>query len=77
MTDRAKVYSMGLLACSVCAPVNMPIETVIEQVNEDHPCGTEFGWQLADDKFFSDGKTPNGGEVACANGDTRHWLLHA
>lgn len=74
--ERAEVYKMGALSCSVCAPKDMPIETVLQQVNEDHPAGTDLGWTKADDEFFSDGETPNGGVVECHNGTTRHWLLY-
>jgi len=54
----------------------MPVETVQDQVNEDYPAGGGLRWTKADDKFFRDGKTLNGGVVECKNGTTRHWLLY-
>jgi len=73
---RVEIYKQGPLSCSVCAPQDMPVETVQDQVNEDYPAGGGLRWTKADDKFFRDGKTLNGGVVECKNGTTRHWLLY-
>lgn len=70
------IYSKGLCACSVCAPAGMPREEVEAAVNAQSPTGIESRWTVADDEFFKDGTTPNGGIVDCKNGHTRHWLLN-
>ncbi len=72
-----EVYSSGIFCCSVCAPEEMSKEQVEQRVNKVHPCGTESGWTISEDKHFSDGTTENGGVVECQNGTTRHWLLNA
>lgn len=71
-----EVYSSGLLCCSVCAPEGMSPEDVLKRVNEIHPCGTENGWTISEDKTFKGGEE-NGGIFECHRGTTRHWLLDA
>lgn len=68
------IYSEGLCYCSVCAPTEMPIAEVEQAVNALRPTGIGSRWAKAEDEFFATGE-PNGGEVECSNGHTRHWLL--
>ena len=77
MTDDLMVYAKGLVCISVCAPVDWTREQVQHRANAMHPCGTERGWMISEDKYFSDGKTLNGGAVECHRGKSRHWLLSA
>lgn len=67
------IYSEGLCFCSVCAPAEMPIDEVEKAVNTQRPI-VGLCWTKAEDEFFRTGE-PNGGEVECSNGHTRHWLL--
>lgn len=72
------IYAKGPLSCSVCAPAEMGREEVEDAVNSQHPCGpvgSTLRWRVADDEFFKDGTTPNGGIVDCDKGHTRHWFL--
>lgn len=39
------VYALGLTACSVCAPGDMPVEQVTELVNQQEPTGISSSWQ--------------------------------
>lgn len=70
--DRAIPYSVGLIFASVCAPEAMPLETVVQQVNETHPTGLDHGWAIADADTFMNG-APNPGP--CDHDPTRKHVL--
>lgn len=40
-----QVYALGLTACSVCAPAEMPVEEVTKLVNKQEPTGIDSPWQ--------------------------------
>lgn len=68
-----EIYKVGLLCCSVCAPVEMTPEEVEREVNDKSPSGTTNGWTISTDKAFADG-TPI--PAPCNMGGGRqHWLL--
>jgi hypothetical protein len=70
-----EIYSLGLLCCSVCAPVEMTGAQVADEANRISPPGTQNGWSVSEDETFKDGTTVNGAIVECCRGKTRHWLL--
>lgn len=72
-TERATAYRVGLCHASVCAPKDMPIETVEMQVNADHPTGIDSRWQLDEADHFASGET---NPCPCEQDRERqHWLL--
>lgn len=64
------VYSIGILACSVCAPPEMTREEVEKAVNAMNPTGVDSQWRVSDEPFRTG--EPNPLDV---DGCGRHWLL--
>lgn len=59
MSDRMVwVYSKGVVHCSVCIPMDMPMEEVVAKVNRLHPTGIDSQWELSTDLKFATGE-PN------------------
>lgn len=50
------IYSFGLVACSVCAPKDMPMDVLTREVNSANPTGIESQWALSEDKTFRGGE---------------------
>lgn len=50
--NKVSVYSSGAGYCSVCAPNDMSIEEITEQVNILNPTGIESKWKLSEDPTF-------------------------
>jgi hypothetical protein len=73
-TDRRiTVYSAGLVAASVCAPKDAPVEDVEAAANAQHPTGIDSVWRKAADATFKGGE-PN--PCPCNSDPNRlHWLL--
>lgn len=70
---KVNVYSMGPLACSVCAEKNLTPEEVAQEVNKVNPAGTEHGWQISEDEKFKGGET---NPCVCENdADRLHYLF--
>jgi len=70
MSAKANVYSYGLCFASVCAPLDMPEEEVVRQVNLSHPTGLDHGWKKADEPFRTGEPNPfDAGDCGW------HWLL--
>lgn len=68
------VYSIGLVACSACAPADMTAEEVVAEVNRVVlPTGIESPWSVSADPAFKGGE-PNPGPCDRQEG-RRHWLL--
>lgn len=63
------VYSVGLVAASVCT--DLDDDTATQRLNETHPTGIASRWTVAD-ASFADG-TPNPGP--CARPGCRHVLF--
>lgn len=73
MTKRVVIYSTGVCHCSVCAPGDMPIEEIVEQVNDRHPTGIESRWEHSSDSTFHGG-APN--PCQCdLDGARMHYLM--
>lgn len=53
--SRVMVYSSGLVACSVCAPIDLPIAQVEQTVNLINPTGIESQWRASSDPTFAQG----------------------
>lgn len=68
-----RVYTFGIVHCSVCAPKDMPREQVETETNLAHPTGLDHGWKIAPDKTFKDGE-PNPCPCNDTN-DCQHWLM--
>lgn len=72
--NEVMIYSDGLLYCSVCAPKDMPIEAVTNEVNRQQPTGITSQWQLSKDETFKNGE-PN--PCPCEKDNTRlHYLFN-
>jgi hypothetical protein len=70
---RIVVYTAGLVAASVCAPKDAPVEDVEAAANAQHPTGIDSGWRKAADATFKGGE-PN--PCPCNSDPERlHWLL--
>jgi hypothetical protein len=70
---RIIIYTIGIVACSVCAPKGMSIEEVTAELNNESPTGLDHGWRLSDDKTFSGGEP-----MPCdcnVNSDRIHYLF--
>lgn len=52
------VYTAGICSASVCAPKEMSVEAVTEELNATHPTGIESRWSLSTDPTFATGQ-PN------------------
>ncbi len=71
--EEARVYSSGLVCCSVCVPIDMPIGEVERLVNLHHSTGIDSRWALSSDEHFAGGE-PN--PSPCADDRARqHFLL--
>lgn len=76
MTEPVHIYKRGAFALSVCALKALSIEEVIEDVERQHPSGTERGWLLSEDTHFVDGN-PNPCDCNERPATRQHWLLEA
>jgi hypothetical protein len=56
--DQVLVYSLGIVACSVCAPTDMPPAMVVAEVNMQEPTGISSDWTLDEAPAFHTGQ-PN------------------
>lgn len=71
--EEVVIYSQGIVACSVCAPISMPVAEVEAQVNEMSPIGPTLQWHVSPDKTFLTGE-PN--PFPCPDNSNRlHYLL--
>lgn len=68
------IYSLGIVAASVCAPSDMDRDEIERQVNLESPTGIESSWAISDDETFADG-TANGSPCEQKPDVRRHWLL--
>jgi hypothetical protein len=77
MSDKPKdfeAYSIGLVAASVCT--SLPVEDAALRLNQEHPTGINSQWHLSEDKFFSDGETPNGAPCPDHPKTHKHYLFN-
>lgn len=72
--DEVKIYSLGLVHASACAPAAMERAGVEQAVNAVHPTGIDSDWAVSGDRQFRDG-TPNPGPCDTEPEARRHWLL--
>ena len=73
MTEQVKIYSSGLVACSVCAPKAMPRKEIEFQVNQQSPTGISSQWEVSSEAF----RTGQSNPTVCEKDDCRlHYLLH-
>ncbi len=56
MDNKIMVYALGVVSCSVCAPKDMPVETVTAQLNQMQPTGISSAWRLSEDATFKKGE---------------------
>ena len=68
-----QVYSLGIVAASVCT--DLPVAEATELLNKEHPTGIDSKWSLSEDKTFRDGVTPNGGQCDVFD-HRRHYLFN-
>lgn len=74
MEGAVVVYRTGIASCSVCAPADMPLDDVTDDVNLVNPTGISSKWGFATEATFSGGQ-PN--PCACERDpDRRHYLFH-
>lgn len=68
-----RIYSHGLVHCSVCVPKEMTMDEIENAVNEINPTGISSPWVISSDKNFSDGLPM----PTCCNEDPArmHYLL--
>lgn len=71
--DDIIIYSVGLVAMSVCAADGVPLEEIERVANARHPTGISSEWQISEDATF------RGGEPMPAPCDMtegrKHWLV--
>lgn len=65
------MYSAGLCAASVCAPVDMPLDEVVAEVNRQHPTGIFSAWAKSDEPFASGEPNP----TPCTDPARHHYLM--
>lgn len=63
-------YAVGLFYISACT--SLDDEAALAVINCEHG-GMGVGWRIAEDEFFSDGKTRNG--APCPDAPERRHLL--
>lgn len=69
-----EAYAVGIVCASVCAPRDLPIEQVEDDVNRQHPTGISSRWKLSEDDHFATGQT---NPCPCEKDPERqHWLLN-
>jgi hypothetical protein len=68
-----KVYKIGLVHASVCAPRTITPADVAQAVSRLHPTGLDHGWKISAEPFSSSDSNP----VACNTepGGRVHYLL--
>ncbi len=75
MTDKSVVvYGGGPICISVCAPKEMTVEEVAEQVNKQRPTGISSEWRVDKRPTFRGGK-PNPCPCDMRPEIRLHWLL--
>lgn len=57
--DEVAIYSMGLVACSVCVPEGMARDRIEFAVNQQAPTGISSRWSIADEPFASGDPNPS------------------
>lgn len=72
--DDVVIYSVGLVAMSVCVADGVPREEIERIANARHPTGIGSRWQISEDTTF------RGGEPMPApcdqEPDRKHWLVN-
>lgn len=53
------IYSKGLVACSVCAPKELPKTYIEEDVNSQLPTGIDSKWTISKEDFQTGEKNPH------------------
>lgn len=75
---RVEVYAEGVCMLSACAPKEMTGAEVEHEIRSSHPSGTECGWHLSNNAWFSPTTEHNGkiGPIRCdSDPERRHWLF--
>ncbi len=71
---RTIIYSSGVVCASVCAPKEMPVTEIEEDVNLQLPTGIDSKWKISKDATFKTGeKNPH----ECEKDEKKlHYLLN-
>lgn len=68
-----KVYSYGLIHCSVCVPKGLTKQQIEDAVNSTHPTGISSRWEVSNDATF---KTGQSNPCICEQDSERlHYLM--
>lgn len=67
-----RVYTVGLVYASCCAPADMEPAAVAAEVNAQHPTGIDSRWTIEAETFASGAPNPSPCHDDAAR---RHWLL--
>ena len=73
MKADVRIYSSGIVACSVCVNKDASIEDIEEEANKQNPTGLSHGWAVSKNRHFSGGET---NPCQCENDPSRlHYLM--
>jgi hypothetical protein len=53
----ARVYSRGIVHCSVCVPAEWSPSRVEAEVNRDNPTGLDSPWTISTELMFKSGQS--------------------
>ncbi len=68
-----QIYSLGIVACSVCVPKDMPKEEIEKEVNLQSPTGIRSKWKIAKESFKEGQKN---GKPCDDDPNRKHYLLN-
>ena len=71
--ETVRIYSNGIVHCSVCVPKDMSREAIEGAVNLQNPTGVSTKWKIDESGKFADGTLF---PAQCEEDATRfHWLM--
>lgn len=69
---KLKIYSNGIVHCSVCAAKELTREELVRLVNQLNPTGVSSAWEISSRPFASGAPNPS----PCNDSPDRlHWLM--
>ena len=73
--NRVNLYAVGIVSASACAPKDMPLEDVTDEINQRAHPGIGHGWQPSDNPKFSTGE-PQPGPCNTDPENRTHYLFN-